>query len=369
MVPPSRSSASLRRREETGKLFISTLIFLGLVASIFLIFSDSVQFIRIGLVVALWAAVIGALTATKYRKEAAIDKAKVGDLQTVYRLQLDREISARREYELGVEERVRREVGADAAEMAALRAELAVLRQNLQRLFDGELPIDRPVLRAESTRVQQLPSGQPSPATVGSPDAGGAIANATGWNAAVDAWADSAARLSRAADGWAGPPQPNAVTPVYDTDHPDRPQFAGPDDDPVTAETAIITDEELELEATRASSSSKQQKQTRAVADESEADATPAATDSAASDPASAAPTPLPAPESASVQQTPQPASAAQADSPTQPTGRRAETTASAVGSATSRRRRRAAADPGTKRLSVAEIMANLQSEQQQHTR
>ncbi|WP_280313378.1 DUF6779 domain-containing protein [Nocardia abscessus] len=139
-------------------MFVGILILLGLVASVFLIFSNSVQFVRVGLIAALWAAAIGALAATKYRKEADIDKAKVRDLQTVYELQLEREVTARREYELGVEARVREEVGADAAELAALRAELTVLRQSLQRLFDGDLPMDRPALRAAATPIKELTS-------------------------------------------------------------------------------------------------------------------------------------------------------------------------------------------------------------------
>ena len=62
----------------------------------------------------------------------------------VYDLQLDREISARREYELNVETHLRRETGRRAArqssdEVAALRAELAALRTNLEILFDTDL--------------------------------------------------------------------------------------------------------------------------------------------------------------------------------------------------------------------------------------
>ncbi len=192
------------------------MILLGLIASVFLVFSNSLQFIRIGLIAALWAAAIGALAATKYRKDADVDKAKVRDLQTVYELQLEREITARREYELGVEARVREEVGADAAELAALRAELTVLRQSLQRLFDGDLPTDRPALRADATRIQELPSGYGAPAN-------GSSANA---------------------NGWAGPQQQqsrSAVTPIFESGHPEPPAFASPFDDPVTAETAIVS--------------------------------------------------------------------------------------------------------------------------------
>ncbi|CRY80387.1 hypothetical protein SAMN05421776_107231 [Nocardia farcinica] len=210
MASPSRSSTSRPRRDHAGRFFIGTLILLGLVASVFLIFSNSVHMIRVGMVAALWAAAIGAMAATKYRKDAAVDKAKVRDLQTVYELQLEREITARREYELGVEARVREEVGADAAELAALRAELSVLRQSLQRLFDGDLPMDRPALRAEAMRVPELPGTAAAPANGSSANAG------TG----------QAAR--------------NPLTPVFVPEHPAPPAFASPDDDPVTAETSVV---------------------------------------------------------------------------------------------------------------------------------
>ncbi|WP_306363845.1 DUF6779 domain-containing protein [Nocardia sp. CC227C] len=217
MVSPSRSSASRRRREDAGKFFTGVLILLGLVASVFLVFSDDVQFVRIGLVAALWAAAIGALAATRYRREAAVDKAKIGDLQKVYHLQLEREVAARREYELGVESRVRQEVGADAAELAALRTELTVLRESLQRLFDGNLDYDRPALRADAVRVQELP-GSPASGSLG---------------AANDNWEDAAPW-----DPWESR---HPVTPVFEPDHPEPPAFASPDDEPVTAETAAVS--------------------------------------------------------------------------------------------------------------------------------
>ncbi|VFB00923.1 Uncharacterised protein [Nocardia cyriacigeorgica] len=384
MVSPSRTSSSPRRRDYAGKLFIGALILLGLVASIFLIFSDSVQFIRIGLVAALWAAVLGALAATKYRKESTVDKAKVRDLQKVYELQLDREISARREYELGVEARVRQEVGADAAEMAALRAELTVLRQSLQRLFDGDLPMDRPALHADAVRVQEL-TGRP---------AGSANVNSSN------------------ADGWAGPQLPrDSVTPVYDTDHPQPPVFASPFDDPVTAETSIITLDHDEDGAAESSAANGKRVDpfgaTTGWADAfSEIPAEPDDADAAApwGAPAAAGQSPLvgppapgevygqpfvgpPAPDAstwsserlpawsdsaASETPTAAPAPAADpgsstSDSPAPASPARTASTGPTFGSASSRRRRRAESESGdssSKRLSVAEIMANLQSEQ-----
>ncbi|MEV0250177.1 DUF6779 domain-containing protein [Nocardia sp. NPDC050712] len=292
------------------------------------------QFVRIGLVAALWAAVIGALAATRYRKEAAVDKAKVGDLQKVYELQLEREVTARREYELGVEARVRHEVGADAAEMAALRTELSVLRHNLQRLFDGELPVERPALRADATRLQELPGGPANPANNSS-------ANADPWMMGLP--------------GAPAEQMRSTVTPVFSPDHPEAPQFASPFDEPVTAETqavpreyyeddgiedAEITDERRYPEPPRSGSS------WSGAFTEAKAPAAPQP---------KAAPRRLPPPEPES-----------------RPNPRLHPTTTAApaphVGTPTARRRRRVDADaesgPGSRKLSVAEIMANLQSEE-----
>ncbi|MET8776117.1 DUF6779 domain-containing protein [Nocardia sp. NPDC004654] len=337
MVSPSRSSTSRPRRDQAGKLFVGALILLGLIASVFLVFSNSLQFTRIGLIAALWAAAIGALAATKYRKDADVDKAKVRDLQTVYELQLEREITARREYELGVESRVREEVGADAAELAALRAELTVLRQSLQRLFDGDLPMDRPALRADATRIQELPSAYGDPAN------------------------DSSAN----ADGWVGPlgQQPrSAVTPVFVPDHPEPPVFASPFDEPVTAETAIVSPDDFPEDDDYADA----EYANSGYADgdyPTDPPTAPAGWSDAFTDPAEreepqaepSVPLRLPPLEEDAA---PRPMI------PPLPTPHATPT----VGTASSRRRRRV--DPDTdsvnasRRLSVAEIMANLQSEQ-----
>ncbi|TXG89278.1 hypothetical protein DW322_02235 [Rhodococcus rhodnii] len=156
MTNPGRPKPS--RRRSSGQLVVAGLIGLAVVASLFVVFSDSVVLLRVGVVIGAWAAVLGAIALTKYQRESALDKAKTKDLQTVYELQLDREIAARREYELTVEQRVRREVGADASEMAALRAELAALRKSLETLYEGALPTERIALRADSPRIQEIGS-------------------------------------------------------------------------------------------------------------------------------------------------------------------------------------------------------------------
>ncbi|MBF6144450.1 DUF6779 domain-containing protein [Nocardia nova] len=352
MVSPSRSSASPRQRDNAGKIVVGVLILLGLIASVFLIFSNNVQLVRVGLVAALWAAAVAALAATRYRRDAAIDQAKARDLQKVYELQLEREITARREYELGVESRVRREVGADAAELAALRSELTVLRESLQRLFDGDLLVDRPALRAEAVRVQEL-----THATV-----------ANGSSQETDTW-----------DAWSAPAVPlHVVSPVFDPDHPEPPAFASPYDDPVTAETAVVSAEAPDEERVSSGPSvngdgNGGRQGGGAQSGPSESQPPESLSPESGSAPSGDRQSDDPSASSAksataSANGTSEPAATESGDSrpsssvprlaPVQPT--------TTMGTAGSRRRRHADSDedqPGRK-LTVAEIMANLRSEQ-----
>ncbi|MFD4293563.1 DUF6779 domain-containing protein [Rhodococcus sp. NPDC058505] len=202
MTASGRAGSMRRGKRSASQMIAAGLVVLAVVASLFLIFSDSVQVLRIGLMAALWAAVIGAIAMTRYRRESAADKAKIRDLQTVYELQLEREIGARREYEAGVEARVRSEVAVDASEIAALRAELAALRGSLEVLFEGRMPADRVAIEAERSTMGQLSAGA----------------------AAVR------------------PPVPFAPNPAY-VEPGAGPTFASPFDEPVTAEVSVVAED------------------------------------------------------------------------------------------------------------------------------
>ncbi|MFD4403469.1 DUF6779 domain-containing protein [Nocardia sp. NPDC058499] len=372
MVSPSRSSSSVRSREDVGKFFLGGLVLLGVVASVLLVLSDSVQLIRVGLVAALWAAVLGAWAVSRYQ-------AKVRDLRGAYERELEREVSARREHELGIEARVRSEVGADATEMAALRAELAVLRRQLERLFDGELPPERPALPAASFRIQELPSAHDR--------AGFAAAwppAEDGERRAVDAWANAAASWSHAADGWvdtehevaesdADTADRNTVTPVYESDHPGRPRFAGPDDDPITAETAIVRLDDDPVEA-RPEARFAGSSWADAFTEVDDATDMPGGAERhGPPHPAEFVQGPPRPPEPVHGPPAPRRPAAAESESPKTPAAAKARGNTRAPGKLSPRsvnsRRRRTQSDPaGSRRLSVAEIMANLRREEEQRS-
>jgi hypothetical protein len=134
---------------------MTVLLVLAIGASSALVFTNRVELLKLAVILALWAAVVAAFVSVIYRRQSDSDQAKVRDLKLVYDLQLEREISARREYELAVESQLRRELASEvraqsADEVASLRAELAALRANLEYLFDADLS-HRPAIETERT--------------------------------------------------------------------------------------------------------------------------------------------------------------------------------------------------------------------------
>ncbi len=153
MTEVSRGARSRRGDRGNGWFLLTALLVLAIGASSTLVFTNRVELLRLAVILALWAAVVAAFVTVIYRRQSEVDQARARDMKFVYDLQLDREISARREYELSVESQLRRtlsrEIRAEAAdEMAALRAELAGLRAQLEVMLGTDLA-PRPALASE----------------------------------------------------------------------------------------------------------------------------------------------------------------------------------------------------------------------------
>jgi hypothetical protein len=158
MTVLTRGARARRGGRRPGWLLLTVLLVLAIAASSALVFTNRVELLKLAVILALWAAVVAAFVSVIYRRQSDIDQAKARDLKLVYDLQLDREISARREYELTVESHLRRELVSELRaqaddEVAGLRAELAALRANLEILFDADLG-HRPALETERTTVR-----------------------------------------------------------------------------------------------------------------------------------------------------------------------------------------------------------------------
>ena len=154
-----RSAESRRSARSVGQWLLGLLIVLALVASVLMVFTDQLSLAgSTAVIAALWAAVIGAILVTKFRRQAESAEAKSRDLRLVYELQLEREISARRQYELDVEATIRKEVAEESnAELGELKKQVLALRSSLEMLIGEPLPDTRAALGNE--KLRELASG------------------------------------------------------------------------------------------------------------------------------------------------------------------------------------------------------------------
>ncbi len=119
--------------------------------------TDEARWLRLGIIAALWAALLGAFLATKHRKSAEHAWDSVADAQHIYELELEREITARREYELELEASTRRQVEHETqSEIQDLRTEVMALRDSLQQLLEGDVVYERVALTEQSTRRRSM---------------------------------------------------------------------------------------------------------------------------------------------------------------------------------------------------------------------
>ena len=161
MTVPSGGARSRRSGRRPGWLLVTALLVLAILASSTLVFTNRVDLLRLAVILSLWAAVVAAFVSVSYRRQSELDQARARDMKFVYDLQLDREVSARREYELAVEAHLRRQLARElraqaADEMSALRAELAALRSNLEAMLGADLG-EQPALGSERV-VMAMPA-------------------------------------------------------------------------------------------------------------------------------------------------------------------------------------------------------------------
>jgi hypothetical protein len=159
----SRGARVRRGGRRPGWVLLTALLVLAMGASSALVFTNRVELLKLAVILALWAAVAGAFVSVLYRRQSDADQSRVRDLKLVYDLQLDREISARREYELTVESQLRRELASElraqaADDVAALRAELAALRNSLEILFGTDLDHLRALEKPQTRETDAAPA-------------------------------------------------------------------------------------------------------------------------------------------------------------------------------------------------------------------
>ncbi len=135
-------------------LMLGTVVLATAAAAVLAVGAQDARLLRLGLVAALWAALLGAFAAARMRREISSGAHRADELRAVYQLELEREVAARREHTLTVERELRERVDqAERGEIAALRTELAAMRVSLEKLTGGQPLVERVALQAESARL------------------------------------------------------------------------------------------------------------------------------------------------------------------------------------------------------------------------
>ncbi|WP_156485597.1 DUF6779 domain-containing protein [Tsukamurella pseudospumae] len=138
-IPSSRKRVA-RRSGGAGQWMLGVVIALAVVGTGMWVFSENPRWGLVALILLIWGLVIAAFLIARYSRDLRAAESKESGLKTVYGLQLEREISARREYELQVERDIRAEVKDESnEELTALKAEVLALRANLEELLGRDL--------------------------------------------------------------------------------------------------------------------------------------------------------------------------------------------------------------------------------------
>jgi hypothetical protein len=126
----------------------------AVVASVTIFVTENAEYLRIGIVIALWGFVFAALAAGRRQTEQVVAASAEVELRKSYEAELEREVAARREYELRLEAQLRREVQEDfTAQVGALHEQVVGLRRELSEQWDSELRVERMVMRTQSVRM------------------------------------------------------------------------------------------------------------------------------------------------------------------------------------------------------------------------
>src|SRR5262249_23352244 len=139
-------------------LMVSTVVMAAAAAAVLAVGTHDARLLRLGVVAALWAALLGAFAAARVRRGARSDAEHADHLRRTYQLELEREVSARREHALRVEQQLHEQAEhSTRREMVELRAELAVMRANLESLGHAA-PVKPAALGPRFTRALEPPA-------------------------------------------------------------------------------------------------------------------------------------------------------------------------------------------------------------------
>ncbi|ERS62013.1 MULTISPECIES: DUF6779 domain-containing protein [Corynebacterium] len=144
MTQPRSSSKNSSSSPDLGQIGIIALVILAVIASIVMLISGSAAALKIALIAALWAAVVGFFLVMRYRRQAEESVTKLELQERAHRAEL-KQARAAEGKELP-----------DQQILDEIRAELASIRKQIEDLSGHEFTYEPAALHAEARRIMEL---------------------------------------------------------------------------------------------------------------------------------------------------------------------------------------------------------------------
>lgn len=144
MTQPRSSSKDSSSSPDLGQIGIIALVILAVIASIVMLISGSAAALKIALIAALWAAVVGFFLVMRYRRQAEESVTKLELQERAHRAEL-KQARAAEGKELP-----------DQQILDEIRTELASIRKQIEDLSGHEFTYEPAALHAEARRIMEL---------------------------------------------------------------------------------------------------------------------------------------------------------------------------------------------------------------------
>lgn len=162
----STGEAETPQRDNAQTLLI-VLVVLALVASVVMLFTGSIGALKIALLAALWAAVIGIILVFRYRNQVESTRAELSNERAQHDLEM-KEAKARydadqAQMERDITERVTQKIRTEESEtLSEIREQLEQMRSQLEYLT-GHSYVEPSMIHAQARRIPEIESEQKKP--------------------------------------------------------------------------------------------------------------------------------------------------------------------------------------------------------------
>ncbi|GAA1471660.1 hypothetical protein P4N68_03260 [Corynebacterium felinum] len=149
---------------DSNQFLVVVLILLAVIASAMMLMFSSVGAIKIAMLVALWAVLLGVFVAFRYQRDLEVQR-------SMYQAKLDQAEKRHATQRMMRETQIQQEISTRSKEMsnqalADISEQLAQVRGQLEAITGTVFPEHSPVLRAEAVRIRELEDTQAPPSAM-----------------------------------------------------------------------------------------------------------------------------------------------------------------------------------------------------------